>query len=80
MILKTYLILISINAQYIGSILNVVAHDFYQFFGDVSIDVNGKVGLLNCRCCINCPLSQTKDSTRINNICTLSYSPAFLTV
>ena len=70
---------ISIDAHYIGSILNAVALDFCQFFGDVTIVVNGKVGFLNFRCSINCPLSQTKDSTLINNICTLPYSPAFLT-
>ena len=70
---------ISIDAHYIGSILNAVALDFCQFFGDITIVVNGKVGFLNFRCSINCPLSQTKDSTLINNICTLPYSPAFLT-
>ena len=80
MVINTDLIKISINAHYIGSILNAVVHDFCHFFGDFTIGVNGKIGFLNFRCCINCPLSQTKDSTLINNIYTLPYSPAFLTI
>ena len=78
--MKTYLMLISIDAHYIRSILNKVAHDFCQFFCDVIIDINAQVGFLDFRCCINCSLSQTKDCTLINNISTLPYSPAFLTV
>ena len=72
--------LISVDAHYIGSILNAVAHDFCQFFSDITIDANGKVGFLNFRYCINCPLSQTKDSTLINNISTLPCLPDFLMV
>ena len=53
---------------------------FVGFLGDVIIDVNGKIGFLNFRCYINCPLSHTEDSTLMNNICALPYSPAVLTV
>ena len=70
---------IFIDAHFIGSILNAVADDFCQFFCKVTIDVNGKVGFLNFRYCINWPHSQIKDSTLINNICTLLYSSAFRT-
>ena len=58
-VIKTYmyLMLISVDAHYIGSILNAVAHDFCQFFGNVTIDINRKVQFLNFRCCINCPLT-----------------------
>ena len=66
---------ISFDAHYIGNILNEVA-----FFGDATINTNREVGFLNFSCCINCPLSQTKDSTLVNNVCTLPYSPAVLTV
>ena len=31
--------------------LNAIVHDFCLFFGDVTIDVNGKVGFLNFRGC-----------------------------
>ena len=79
-VINTYLMYISIYAHYIGSLLNAVAHDFCQFFGDVTIDVNGKAGFLNLRFCINCPTSQTKDFTLINDICTLPYLPVFLTL
>ena len=67
---KTYLMVISIYAYFIGSILNTVAHVFCQFFCNVTIVVNGKVGFLNIRWCMNWPLLQTKDSTLINDICT----------
>ena len=57
--IKTYLMQISIDARYIGSILNAATHDICQFFGNITIGINGKVGFLNFRCSINCPLSQT---------------------
>ena len=52
---------------------NAVGPDYWPFYGDVTIDVNGKFVFLNFQRCINCCLSQTKDSRLLSSFCIFTY-------